>query len=148
MTKTTHSAKDLDTLISEANDKSIAIINDFSEHLKQMGFVKKTIKNHVDNLSFFAEYLNHYAHSDDELKIISQADSGDLSSFSTSFFPNKALWASQSSAKQNITSFKKFFSWLYDTKQISSDHYHDIISTIKEEKSDWIDCVGCDNSYW
>ncbi len=148
MSKTTYSVKDLDTLISEANDKSIKIINDFSEYLNQTGLVKKTIKNHVNNLSFFAKYLNHYVNSDDQLKIISQADGGDLSSFSTSFFPDKVVWASPSSAKQNITSFKKFFSWLYENKQISPDHYQDIINTIKEEKSDWIHCAGCDDSYW
>ena len=134
--------KKLDDLITEIDNKSIGIIESFSQHLTQQGLVKKTIKNHIGNLEFFVSYLNRYANSKDELKLISQADASDISSFSLNFFPDKALWANASSAKQNITSFKKFYSWLYEERQISTEHYQDIINTIKEEKADWIESVG------
>ena len=133
----------------ESNKISLGIIDNFSQYLTEKGLVKKTIRNHVYNIEFLLESLNRYADSKDDIKLISQADSGDLSYFSSSFFPRKATWASSNAAKKNIASFKKFFSWLYGTNQIDKDDYQDIIDTIKEETSYWIESAGYeDDDSW
>ncbi len=81
------------------------ILDAFQASLKEAGLAQKTIKNHIDNIDFFAEYLLSY----DPLEHLDEAAEGDVASFLMDWFPRKAMWASVSSMKSNIASFKKFF---------------------------------------
>lgn len=50
---------------------------------------------------------------------MSEADSGDVQMFLANWFPRKAMWASITSVKSNIASFKKFFQWMEETGRVS-----------------------------
>ena len=84
------------------------LLEEFRSWLEQSGLVKKTVKAHVYNIGFFTEYLVYY----EPLKKLDEADSGDVRMFLANWFPRKAMWASITSVKSNIASFKKFFRWL------------------------------------
>ena len=77
----------------------------FHTSLAQAGLVTKTVKNHVDNIDFFTEYLVYY----EPLTWLDEADEADVSAFLLDSFPRKALWASVSNTKQCLASFKKFW---------------------------------------
>jgi len=72
------------------------ILAQFQTWLEQSGAAKKTIKNHMDNIAFFAEYLVYY---DNPLKRLDEADSSDVSLFLSSWFPRKAVWANETNMK-------------------------------------------------
>ena len=137
----------IEALIEKANEKNKQIISDFTSYLESLNLSKKTIKRHEDNIYFFAEYLNHYVNDVSEVKTLLSTEDVDLSSFSMDFFPEKAMWASTESAKQNTSTFKKFYTWMYEQKKISKETYTDIINIIKDEKSEWYDAVGYDEDF-
>jgi len=57
-----------------------------------------------ENIDFFTEFLVYY----EPLKRLDETDETDISSFFLDWFPRKAMWASESSIKFNLASFKKF----------------------------------------
>jgi site-specific recombinase XerD len=93
------------------------ILENFRAWLEQSGLSEKTVKNHVDNISFFTNYLVYY----NPLKKLDEADSGDVWMFLADWFPRKALWASVTSVKSYFASFKKFFQWMGETGRISQE---------------------------
>ena len=103
----------------------------------------KDPKSHVDNIDFFAEYLVYY----EPLQRLDEADDGDVSSFLMDWFPRKALWASVSSTKSYLASFKKFFQWMGETKRIPAEVVNDVLTMLKEDKQDFID-AGEDDDSW
>jgi len=68
----------------------------------------------------------------------------DVSSFLLDWFPRKALWASVSNTKQYLASFKKFFQWMGETQRVSSEIVDDVLTTMKEERQDFLDAVDDD----
>ena len=82
------------------------ILDGFEHALRQSGLSEQTIKAHVDNIRFFARYLLLYRYS---LRRIDEATEGNVYDFLEDWFPRKALWASVSSMKVYLASFKKFF---------------------------------------
>src|SRR5260370_39159501 len=73
------------------------ILDDFRAWLEQTGLAEKTIKNHVDNIDFFTEYLVYY----EPLEKLDEADGSDVWMFLSDWFPRKAMWASEASVKSN-----------------------------------------------
>lgn len=71
------------------------ILDAFQAWLKTSGLADKTIKNHIDNIDFFTEYLTYY----EPLYRLDEANEGDVTSFLLDWFPRKAMWASVSSTK-------------------------------------------------
>ena len=57
-----------EALIEKANEENKQIISDFTSYLESLNLSKKTIKRHEGNIYFFAEYLNHYANDESEVK--------------------------------------------------------------------------------
>jgi hypothetical protein len=58
------------------------------------------------------------------------------------WFPRKALWASESSTKSYMTSFKKFFSYMVETEKISPEIEAEVKDTLKEGKQEFLDAVS------
>jgi site-specific recombinase XerD len=135
------------SLIEKADKENEKIICEFTSYLESLNLSKKTIKSHVSNIYFFAEFLNHYVHYEEQIQTLVIAKDTDISTFSLEFFPKKAVWASTASAKQNTSTFKKFYTWMYEQNKISKETYTDIINIIKEEKSEWHDAAVCDDDY-
>ena len=131
---------DYDAQVDAIQKHNAPILASFQTSLEQAGLAKKTVKNHVDNIDFFTEYLVYY----EPLTRLDDADEGDVSSFLLDWFPRKALWASVSNTKQYFASFKKFFQWMGETERISPDVVEDVLTTLKEERQEFLDAVDDD----
>jgi hypothetical protein len=108
------------------------ILDSFETWLRQSGLSEPTIKEHVDNMHFFSRYLLLYAHS---LRRLDEATEGTVYDFLEDWFPRKALWASVSSMKVYLASFKKFFKWMGETGLVSPTTVEDVLSTLKEDRN-------------
>src|SRR6266516_760841 len=110
------------------------ILDDFRIWLEQSGLAEKTVKAHVFNIGFFTEYLVYY----EPLKKLDEAHSGDVWIFLANWFPRKAMWASATSVKSNIASFKKFFQWMGETGCIPPEAVADVLDTLKKERDTFL----------
>ncbi len=108
------------------------ILDGFEHALKQAGLSEQTIRDHVDNIRFFSRYLLLYAHS---LRRLDEATEGAVYDFLEDWFPRKALWASVSSMKIYLASFKKFFKWMGETGLVSPATVEDVLSTLKDDRN-------------
>jgi len=108
------------------------ILDGFEHALKQAGLSEQTIRDHVDNIQFFAHYLLLYAHS---LRRLDEATEGSVYDFLEDWFPRKALWASVSSMKIYLASFKKFFKWMGATGLVAPAIVEDVLSTLKDDRN-------------
>ena len=113
------------------------ILEGFRAWLEQSGLSEKTIKNHVDNIDFFTEYLVYY----EPLEKLDEAEGSDIWMFLSDWFPRKALWSSVSSVKSYMASFKKFFQWLGETGRVSPETVEDVLSTLKEGRDEFLASV-------
>ena len=107
------------------------ILDGFEHWLKQAGLSEQTIKAHVDNMRFFGRYLLWYGYS---LRRLDEASEGDVYDFLEDWFPRKALWASVTSMKVYLASFKKFFTWMGATGLVSPEIIEDVLSTLKDDR--------------
>jgi site-specific recombinase XerD len=107
------------------------ILDDFEDWLEQSGLSEKTVITHVDNIDFFTNYLVYY----EPLKKLDEATSGDVWMFLADWFPRKALWASATSVKSYLASFKKFFRWMGETGRVSPETVVDVLDTLKEDRN-------------
>ncbi len=114
------------------------ILEDFRASLEQSGLAEKTVKTHISNINFFTNYLVYY----EPLKKLDEADNGDVRMFLVDWFPRKAMWASITSVKSNIASFKKFFRWIVETGRISPETVADVLNTLKEGREDFLEAVA------
>jgi site-specific recombinase XerD len=108
------------------------ILDGFERSLKQAGLSEQTIRDHVDNIRFFARYLLLYASS---LRRLDEATEGAVYDFLEDWFPRKALWASVSSMKVDLASFKKFFTWMGETGLVAPETVEDVLSTLKDSRN-------------
>lgn len=108
------------------------ILEGFEHWLKQAGLSEPTIKAHVNNIRFFARYLLLYAYS---LRRLDQATEGAVYDFLEDWFPRKALWASVSSMKIYLASFKKFFQWMGATGLVPTATVEDVLATLKDDRT-------------
>ena len=135
---------DYDAHVDAIKEHNAPILASFQKSLKKAGLAKKTIKNHVENIDFFTDYLTYY----EPLKQLDEADDGDVSAFLLDWFPRKALWASVSSTKSYLASLKKFFQWMGETQRISPEVVDDVLTTLKEEREEFLDAVEDDDDLW
>lgn len=117
---------------------NLPILYGFMTWLKQSGLSEQTIYNHVVNIDFFAQYLVYY----EPLQKLDEARSGDVWMFLVDWFPRKALWASVNSTKAYVASFKKFFRWMGETGRVSPETVADVLSTLKESRSEFLKAVA------
>jgi hypothetical protein len=115
------------------------ILEGFEHWLKQARLSEQTIRDHVDNIRFFARYLLLYAYS---LRRLDEATEGAVYDFLADWFPRKALWASVSSMKVYLASFKKFFRWMGASGLVSPATVADVLSTLKEERALFLNLVA------
>jgi site-specific recombinase XerD len=113
------------------------ILDDFRAWLEQSGLAEKTVRNHVDNIDFFTEYLVYQ----EPLQKLDEADGSDVWMFLGDWFPRKAMWASESSVKSNMASFKKFFQWMGETGRVSPETVDDVLSTLKEGRDEFLEAA-------
>jgi len=119
--------------IRKSNEK---LLNKFYDYLAQKGLSQKTIREHVSNIDFYInEYLLYYDANLPQEGILK------IDGFLGDWFPRKALWATVTSVKSYIASFKKFYSWMVEQKLNTSEDLEVMIEYIKEDKDDWIEGI-------
>ncbi|MCP4423342.1 MAG: site-specific integrase [Chloroflexi bacterium] len=126
---------DYDEQVELIEAENEPILSAFEQWLAAKGLSAKTIRNHVENIAFFAEYLVYY----DPLEPLIEADSGDIASFCGNWFPRKAMWASASSARANMASFRKFAAFMVEAKHWDKEQEQEIRETLKEGKEEFIE---------
>ena len=129
---------DFDKEVAKIHKHNQPIIEGFQVWLQKANLSAKTIKNHILNIEFFAEYLVGY----EPLQKLDEADDQDVYDFLLNYFPHKAMWASESSTKSYLGSFKKFFLYMVETQKISPEIEAEVKETIKEGKQDFLDAVS------
>src|SRR5438132_12873005 len=107
------------------------ILDGFETWLRQSGLSEPTIKEHVDNMGFFARYLLLYTYS---LRRLDEATEGSVYDFLEDWFPRKALWASVSSMKVYLASFKKFFQWMGASGLVAPQTVEDVLATLTDSR--------------
>ena len=108
------------------------ILDGFENWLKQSGLSEQTIRDHVDNMRFFARYLLLYTYS---LRRLDEATEGAVYDFLEDWFPRKALWASVSSMKVYLASFRKFFKWMGESGLVAPQTVEDVLATLKDSRT-------------
>ena len=116
--------------IKQSNSQLLA---EFKTWLENKNLTAKTVKIHVGNVDFF---VNHFLLRYD-LKV-PQDSVFEVRSYLGDFFIRKVSWASRNSIKENIISFKKFYTFLNETNRTSSKDLNILNEIIKEEKGDWL----------
>ncbi len=135
-------SNDYDKQVEAMRAYNQPILDAFQAWLKEAGLARKTIKNHVDNIDFFTEYLVYY----EPLKRLDEANDDDVFTFLSSWFPHKAMWANITNVKSYLASFKKFFKWMGETERISNETVTEVLDTLKENKDEFLDAVDDDSS--
>jgi len=134
---------DYDREVDKIRTCNQSLLDEFQSWLKSTGVTPKTVKNHIDNIRFFAEYLIYY----EPLKKLDESDASDVYSFLADWFPRKAMWASESSTKSNMASFRKFFKFLSETNRVDNDTETEVRDTLKENKDEFLYAVAFDDDY-
>jgi site-specific recombinase XerD len=135
---------DYDQEVEKIRAYNQPILDEFQSWLEKSGLAPKTVKNHVENIDFFTEYLVYY----EPLSKLDDADGGDVQGFLGSWFPRKAMWASKSSMRSNMASFRKFFKFLQESGRIDDEVEDDVRETLKERKDRFLEAVELDDTYW
>ena len=112
------------------------LLNGFDQWLKNQKLSTKTIKNHTENIDF---YINNYLLYYD----ITPALEGWMSigGFLGDYFIRKTSWASKYTIQENIASFKKFYKFLNEIRELSDNDLTEMNELIKDEKHYWIEEV-------
>ena len=92
---------DYDQEVEQIRDYNQPILDDFQAWLERANLSARTIRNHVQNIEFFADYLVYY----EPLMKLDEATEGDVYSFLADWYPRKALWASVSNPKAYFACF-------------------------------------------
>ncbi len=138
MTDTDH-AETYEQRVQAIHQANEPILEGFETWLRQSGLSEPTIRAYVDNMRFFSRYLLLYAYS---LHRLDEATEGSAYDFLEDWFPRKALWASVSSMKVYLASFKKFFTWMGETGLVSPARVEEVLATLKDDRNFFLSKVA------
>lgn len=113
------------------------LIKIFENELKEKGLVKKTIKNHIENIDL---YINDYLLREDALPMENGLTK--LDSFFY-FFIHKCMWSTPPSCKAMGASIKKFYRCMMEHGKIDKSDYELLSQDIKEMMPFWVE--ECDD---
>jgi hypothetical protein len=126
--------KDWDKFFEMEIQKNKEILLGFEKWLKSKLYTEKTINNHIGNIDFFA---NHYLLQHEIIPI----EKGALliGGFLDDYLIRKTNWASKNSINENISSFKKFYTFLNEIGELSNTELQKMKELIKTEKEYWME---------
>lgn len=90
----------------------------------------------MDKIDFYVnDFLLHYE--------VDEAAAGvhQVGYYLGDWFVRKAMWASVTSIKSNITSFKHFYTYMQTIGQVDHEDLAEMKAIIKEEKEEWFDTL-------
>ena len=132
--------KEWEIQIERAKKHNNELLKEFEDTLIEKSLKPKTIKNHLENIDFFAnDYLLRY-----DITLVEEG-AQNIGMFLGDFFIRKASWASKYTIQENIASFKKFYTFLYESGRIPKKELLQMKELIKDEKDEWIEEV---ENYW
>ncbi len=108
----------------------------FTRYLKNKKLSQKTIDKHVGNIDFYINDFLLYENPEEAADGVNR-----VNYFLGYWFIKKAMWASTTSIKENITSLKHFYSYMNKIGQVSDEELSDLKNVIKENKDEWIDTI-------
>lgn len=108
----------------------------FTRYLESKKVSKKTIDKHVNNINFYINDFLLYESPERACEGVNQ-----LNYFLGYWFIRKAMWASPTSIKENITSLKHFYTYMNRIGQVTEEELLDMKEQIKESKGEWIKSV-------
>lgn len=112
------------------------LLKGFRQYLASRKLSKKTIDKHVSNIEF---YINEFLLYEEPLKANEGVNRLDY--FLGYWFIRKAMWASVSSIKENITSLKHFYTFMYEIGEIDKEELVEMKEEIKESKDEWLETI-------
>ncbi len=112
------------------------VLDGFRKYLELKKLSEKTVNKHVYNIDF---YINDFLLYEEPLKPREGVNM--LNSFLGYWFIRKALWASVTSIKENITSLKHFYSCLHQNGDVTSEELYEMKQDIKENKDEWLETL-------
>ena len=117
-------------LIRKENEK---LLSDFEKYLTDKNLSSKTIKKHVSNAGF---YINEFLLYEDAVKASDGANH--IGMFLGYWFIKKAMWSSATAIKENATSLKKFYQFMYEQGKIPKEDLFILKELIKENLPEWL----------
>ena len=112
------------------------LLEDFETWLATKKLSPKTVEKHSSNVDF---YINEFLLYEDAIE--AKNGVGSVSMFLGYWFIRKAMWASQSSIKENASSLKKFYQCMLEKGFIEQQDLDELKLTIKEEMPEWLATV-------
>lgn len=112
------------------------VIDGFMKYLELKSLSEKTVNKHVSNIDF---YINDFLLYEEPLE--PKEGISMLNFFLGYWFIRKALWASVTSIKENITSLKHFYTYLHQNGDVTSEELYDMKQDIKENKDEWFETL-------
>ncbi len=112
------------------------LLENFSQWLSQKKLSKSTIESHVGNINF---YVNEFLLYEDAQEVKEAVHS--IGWFLGDWFIRKAMWASESSIKQNAASLKKFYQFLSEKGEVDFESLQEMKESIKDEMPQWLETL-------
>lgn len=128
--------EDFEKKVQAIRKENKSILERFKTSLSENKLSKATIDKHIGNIDFFInDYLLYHEPTP------AKEGSDEVGYFLGNWFIRKAMWASVSSIKENITSIKKFYQFMYEIGEIEKDDLVELKEEIKNCKDEWIENV-------
>lgn len=118
---------------NKIKENNLKLLEEFEQWLAEKKLAVKSITKHKKNIEF---YINDFLLRSEVIKAEEGAFA--ISAFLGDFFIQKTTWSSPNAIKENIASFKKFYTFLVETERTSAKDLSDMLARIKEESSEWI----------
>jgi len=112
------------------------ILKQFTIWLQDKQLSESTIKNHVNNIDFYANEFLLYEEAIEVKDGVSQ-----IGMFLGYWFIRKAMWSSVNQIKSNSASLKKFYTFMCEKGYIKQEQLEDMNDIIKEEMPEWIEAM-------
>ena len=112
------------------------LLNSFRKYLSSKKLSKKTVDKHVSNIDF---YINEFLLYEEPSK--AKEGVNKLDYFLGYWFIRKAMWASVTSIKENITSLKHFYTCMHAIDEIDLEELNAMKEEIKESKDEWLETI-------
>lgn len=112
------------------------LLDRFTEWLQAKKLSEKTIKNHVNNVSFYINEFLLYTRA-----IEAKNGAMDIGLFLGDWFIRKAMWSSINQIKANIASLKKFYTFMFESDYIDEEELYDMLDLIIDEKDSWAEAM-------
>lgn len=128
--------EDYEKACDKIRKSNAKLLTQFEDWLVKKNLTPNTIDKHIGNVDF---YINDYLLYEDANEPEEGVSS--INMFLGYWFIRKAMWACESSIKNNAASLKKFYTFLHEFGRIDKEDLEYLKITIKENMSDWIETL-------